>query len=153
MFTSRTYYFIRASTCKHSSTDLPLSAHSSQLNFSLFFSFLYLNRWTENCSELFNYKANGDPVVLNCPQRDTENDHPILRKEVVAAVQSSKKRISAGVDNIPAELVQAGGEDVITAHRSHDNLQPALSTTLITSPLQFILLQVKILSRQWPAVK
>ena len=26
-----------------------------------------------------------------------------------------KKRKSAGVDNIPAELVQAGGEDVITA--------------------------------------
>ena len=32
-----------------------------------------------------------------------------------AAVQSLKKEKSAGVDNIPAELVQAGGEDVITA--------------------------------------
>ena len=32
-----------------------------------------------------------------------------------AAVQSLKKGKSAGVDNIPAELVQAGGEDVITA--------------------------------------
>ena len=32
-----------------------------------------------------------------------------------AAVQSLKKRNSAGVDNIPAELVQAGGDDVITA--------------------------------------
>ena len=31
-----------------------------------------------------------------------------------AAVQSLKKGKSAGVDNIPAELVQAGGEDVIT---------------------------------------
>ena len=39
----------------------------------------------------------------------------ILRKEAEAAVQSLKKGISAGVDNIPAELVQAGGEDVITA--------------------------------------
>ena len=29
-------------------------------------------------------------------------------------MQSLKKRKSAGVDNIPAELVQAGGEDVIT---------------------------------------
>ena len=27
-----------------------------------------LNRWTEYCSELYNYRANGDPVVLNCPQ-------------------------------------------------------------------------------------
>ena len=32
-----------------------------------------------------------------------------------AAVQSSKKGKSAGVDNVPAELVQAAGEDVITA--------------------------------------
>ena len=32
-----------------------------------------------------------------------------------AAVQSLKKGKSAGVDNNPAELVQAGGEDVVTA--------------------------------------
>ena len=75
-----------------------------------------LNRWTEDCSELYNYnKANGDPSVLNCPQTDTEDDHPILRREVEAAVQLLKKGKSAGVDNIPADLVQAGGEDVITA--------------------------------------
>ena len=74
-----------------------------------------LNQWTEYCSELYNYKANGDPLVLNCPQTDTENDHPILCREVEAAVQSLKKGKSAGVDNIPAELVQAVGEDVITA--------------------------------------
>ena len=58
--------------------------------------------------------VNGDPSVLDCPQKDTEDDHPILRKEVEAAVQSFKKWKSAGVDNIPAEVVQAGGEDVIT---------------------------------------
>ena len=74
-----------------------------------------LNRWTEYCSELYNYKANGDPSILNCPQTDTKDDHLILRKEVEAAVQSLKKGKSAKVDNIPAELVQAGGEDVITA--------------------------------------
>ena len=74
-----------------------------------------LHRWTVYCSELNNHKANGDPSVLNCPQTDTEDDHPILHKEVEAAVQSLKKGKSAGVDNIPAELVQAGGEDVITA--------------------------------------
>ena len=49
------------------------------------------------------------------PQTDTEDDHPVLRKEVDAAVPSLKKGKSAGVDNIPAELVQACGEDVITA--------------------------------------
>ena len=40
--------------------------------------------------------------------------NPILRREVEAAVQSSKEGNSAGVDNIPAELIQAGGEDIIT---------------------------------------
>ena len=73
-----------------------------------------LNRWKEYCSELYNHKANGDPSVPNCPQTDTVDDHPILCKEVDAAVQSLKKGKSAGVDNIPAELVQAGGDDVIT---------------------------------------
>ena len=43
-----------------------------------------------------------------CPLTDTEDDNPILRREV-------EKGKSAGVDNIPAELVQAGGEDVIIA--------------------------------------
>ena len=74
-----------------------------------------LNRWTEYCSELYNHKASGEPSVLNCPQTDTEDDYPILRGEVKAAVQSLKKGKSAGVDNIPAELVQARGKDVITA--------------------------------------
>ena len=74
-----------------------------------------LNRWTEYCPELYNYKVNGDPSVLNCRQTDTEDDHPILRREVEAVVQSLKKGKSDGVDKIQAELVQAGGEDVITA--------------------------------------
>ena len=38
-----------------------------------------------------------------------------FEKKVQAAVQLLKKGKSAGVDNIPAELVQAGGEDAITA--------------------------------------
>ena len=62
-----------------------------------------LNQWTEYCSELYNYKANGDPSVLNCPHTDTKDDHPIIfRKEAEAAVQSLQKRRSAGVVNIPA---------------------------------------------------
>ena len=70
---------------------------------------------TEYCTEPYNHKANGDPSILDCPQTDTEDDHPILHKEVEAAVQSLKKWKSAGVNNISAELVKAGGEDVITA--------------------------------------
>ena len=73
------------------------------------------NRWTEHCSELGSHKAKGDPLVLNCPETNTKEDHPIPSKEVEAAVQSLKKGKSADVDNIPAELVQADGEEVITA--------------------------------------
>ena len=73
-----------------------------------------LNRWTEYCSELYNHKANGNPPVLNSPQTHSEDNHPIFFKEVEAAVQSLKKGKSAGVDNVPAELVEVGGEDVIT---------------------------------------
>ena len=73
------------------------------------------NRWTEYCCELYIHKANEDPLILNCPQTDIEDDQPIHRKEVDAAVQPLKKGKSAGVDNIPAELVQAGGEEEITA--------------------------------------
>ena len=41
-----------------------------------------LNRWTEYCSELYNQKAYGDLSVKSCPKAHTEDDHPILRKEV-----------------------------------------------------------------------
>ena len=40
-----------------------------------------LNRWKEYCSKLYNYKAIGDPSVLNCPQTDTEDDHPIFTEK------------------------------------------------------------------------
>ena len=54
--------------------------------------------------------------------------NPILRREVEAAVQSLKKGKSAGVDNIPAELVQEGGEDVITAFTTICNSQSLVIT-------------------------
>ena len=44
------------------------------------------------------------------PEKDLQ---PILREEVEIAVASLKKGKSAGVDNLPAELVQAGGETMI----------------------------------------
>ena len=66
-----------------------------------------LNQWRKKYwSELYKNKPSGDLSVLNCPQRDTEDDHPILCKEVEPTVQSSKKGKSAGVDNIPANLVK-----------------------------------------------
>ena len=50
-----------------------------------------------------------DNAVLDCSQPPEEDLQPILREEVEIAVAALKKGKSAGVDNIPAELVQAGG--------------------------------------------
>ena len=72
-----------------------------------------LNRWTEYCSDLYNYETDGDPLVLDCLQIPDEVHHPILREEVEAAVKALKMGKTAGVDNIPAELVQGGGEAMI----------------------------------------
>ena len=56
---------------------------------------------------------------------------PILREEVEIAVDVLKKGKSAGVDNIPAEIVQAGGESMID------------SSVRITEPLASSVIQVK----------
>ncbi|XP_062571862.1 uncharacterized protein LOC134233828 [Saccostrea cucullata] len=75
-----------------------------------------LDRWTEYCSELYNYQLKGDQAVLNCPMANTEEDPlPILREEVESAINAIKLEKSAGIDNIPSELVKAGGEAMITA--------------------------------------
>ena len=68
-------------------------------------------------NDLYNYETDGDPIVLHCPHRPDEEHHPILREEVEAAVKALKVGKSAGVDNIPAELVQAGEAmiDILTA--------------------------------------
>ena len=74
-----------------------------------------MKRWTEYCSELYNHDTKGDPRVLNSPQAIEEDNLPILREEVETAVKSLKKGKSAGVDNIPGELIQAGGDAMIDA--------------------------------------
>ena len=72
-----------------------------------------LKRWTEYYSELYNYRATGDLEVFNVPPATNNANHPFLCKEVEAAVKSLKKGKSAGVDNIPAELFQQGGEAMV----------------------------------------
>ena len=55
----------------------------------------------------------GDPKVLDVPPPTNNDRYTILRGEVEAAVKSPKKDKSTGMDNIPWELVQAGGEAMI----------------------------------------
>ena len=54
----------------------------------------------------------GDNTVLDSSQHP-EDIQPILRKEVKVTVAALKKGKSAGVDNIPALLVQAGEVSMI----------------------------------------
>ena len=59
------------------------------------------------------YPPSGDNTVLGCSRPPEEDLQPILRVEVETAVALHKKGKSAGVDNIPADIVQAGGETMI----------------------------------------
>ena len=56
----------------------------------------------------FNYETDEDQIVLDCLQIPDGEHHPILREKAEAEVNALKMGKSAGVDNIPTELVQAG---------------------------------------------
>ena len=75
-----------------------------------------LERWTEHCSELYNYELQGDNRVLNTEESQNEDSEDIiLMSEIQEAIKMLKKDKSPGVDNIPGELIQAGGEHMATA--------------------------------------
>ena len=67
-----------------------------------------LKVWSEYCSELYNYRATGDPEVLNVPPATDNDNYPILREEVEAAVKSLKKGKSAGADNVQRSWCRQG---------------------------------------------
>ena len=72
-----------------------------------------LKRWIEYCSELYTHNAEGDISVLTVNEPSDQDNFPILECEVEAAIQALKMGKSAGIDNIPAELIKAGGHIVI----------------------------------------
>ena len=74
-----------------------------------------LKGWTEYCAELYSHTVEGDPEVLIVPAVTNTDNYLILREEVEAAVKLLKKGKSPGIDNILGELVQAGGDAVISA--------------------------------------
>ena len=86
-------------------------------------------RWIEYCIEPYNHKASGDLSVLDCSQTDTEDDHPILRKEVEAAstiIEDREVNLSRQHPSRTGPSRWRGCN-----HRSHNNLQydlPSSST-------------------------
>ena len=110
-----------------------------------------LNRWTGYCSDLYNYETDGDPIVLDCPQIPDEEHHPILREEVEAAVKALNMEKSAGVGNIPAELVQAGEEamiDILTSivNEKADVLVDRLDTTTTRYKMEIVQDKTKVMT-------
>ena len=60
---------------------------------------------------------------LSKVQNRSSKYKPILHEEVEIAVASLKRGKSAGVENTPAEFVQAGGETSITGSGEQDEWQ------------------------------
>jgi len=74
-------------------------------------------RWRQYCDELYNHKANTSDNSLKDIQQtissEEEDEPPILRQEIEEAVRKLKCNKSPGTDNIPAELLKAGGENMV----------------------------------------
>ena len=61
------------------------------------------------CSEPYSHESCNDNAVLDCSRSQDEELQPILCEDVEIAVIALKRGRSAGVDNIPAKRIQAGG--------------------------------------------
>ena len=108
-----------------------------------------LNRWTEYCSELYNYDANGDPSVLNCPQTDTEGPpHPSQRSggssTIIEEREVSWSRQHPGRTG-PSRWRRCN-------HRSDDNLQQDLADRRMANLMDQVLSHHTSQERQPAAV-
>ena len=63
---------------------------------------------------MYNYNNDKDTSILNATEPTDNDNYPILRSEVVSAIQSLKSGKSPGVDNITGELLKSGGENMIS---------------------------------------
>ena len=69
-------------------------------------------RWTEYCTELYNYSPEVDSTfLLTEVQYQDEGNNPVLREEVQKGIKALKNGKSPGIDNIPAELIKKGGHE------------------------------------------
>ena len=91
-----------------------------------------LNRWTEYCSELYSHNTNGDPVVLNCPQTTEEDDYPILREEVEAAVVPEKKESQLELITYQQNWFKLGRS---LDYHTYNNLQQDLADRRMAHPM------------------
>ena len=93
----------------------------------------------ENVSQKSN-KVNRGPSVLNCPQTDTEDDHPILRREVELQYSHWRKG-----SQLESTLSQQNWS-------KHDNLQQDLADRRMANPMDPVLRHHTSQKRQPAAV-
>ncbi|GFR86316.1 endonuclease-reverse transcriptase [Elysia marginata] len=79
-----------------------------------------MQRWSEYCSDMYNYELQPDLSILSATRDPPETDDspPIQKSEVEAAVKSMKLGKAPGLDNIPSELLKAAVRCSLRSRRS-----------------------------------
>ena len=90
-----------------------------------------LNSWTKYCSELYNYKADGDPSVLNCPQTHRMTT-PLLQRSGGCSTISEERELSWSQQH-PSRTSPSRWKG--SNHRSHGNLQQDLADRRMANPM------------------
>ena len=71
-------------------------------------------RWREYCEKLYNTDLGTNENDINdAGPRNNEREPDILQSEVEKAIKSLQKNKAPGIDNIPAELLKAGGIEMV----------------------------------------
>lgn len=74
-----------------------------------------MDRWTEYCQKLYNHPIQPDYSLLEEDPRPRKEPSPlpVLKEEVEEAIRSLPSGKAPGADNIPAELLKYGGEELV----------------------------------------
>ena len=107
-----------------------------------------LNRF---CSELYNYKANGNPSVLNCPQTHTHRGRPPhpSQRSVGCSTIIEEREVSWSRQH-PSRAGPSGWRGC--NHWCHDNLQQDLADRRTANPVDPVLSHHTSQARQPAAV-
>ena len=75
---------------------------------------MVIERWKEYCLELYNHVPMNDSGTADSLQNSQEHIEELLiiKKEVEEAIRRLKNGKTAGVDNIPGEIIRGGGARV-----------------------------------------
>ena len=84
-----------------------------------------IQQWTKYCSSLYKDQGGGDTMTKDIEiitPTSTEEPQNILYSQVEEAIRTLKRNKSPGSDQITAEMIQAGGEQL----RRHYEIRPGI---------------------------